>query len=196
MSNNTLEIIVTGIDEVGRGSLFGPVFAGVVVLNKKEEIILLNSGLKDSKLLNAKKRAILQPLIERNSTAWGIGQSSAKEIDFLGIRRATELAMIRAIQKLPRKPSLIYVDGLLPLSLWNGPQENFVKGEDKYPSIAAASVLAKEKRDSLIRRLAKSFEGYGLERNKGYGTEEHRNSLLNKGPSILHRKSFLKKLIE
>ena len=183
-----------GVDEVGRGCLFGPVFAGAVILNTSNELKLLNQGLKDSKKLNPRQRNHLVPLIKENSIAWALGQASAREIDTHGIRIATEKAMLRALEKFSSPPDLILVDGKLPLRLWPGKQQTQVRGESHFPSIAAASVLAKEARDELIKRLACKFSIYGLEKNKGYGTEIHRKSLITAGTSKLHRKSFLSRL--
>ena len=192
MSGN--KSIIAGIDEVGKGCLFGPVFAGAVILSKANESKLLNKGLKDSKKLNSHQRKKLVPLIKKNSIDWSLGQASAREIDNIGIRMATEKAMLRALEKLLSKPDLILVDGALPLRLWQGKQQTKIRGESHFPSIAAASVLAKEARDDLIQRLARKYSFYGLEKNKGYGTEIHRESLIKEGSTKLHRKSFLSKL--
>ena len=183
-----------GIDEVGRGSLFGPVFAGAVILNKSAEIFLQMHGLKDSKKLSVKKRNFLSPLIKENAISWSIGESSSSEIDSFGIRQATEKAMVRAIDQLIFKPDILLIDGNLPLRLWSGEQKLFIKGEDIFPSIAAASVLAKVARDELIIQLAKTYPSYGLEKNKGYGTELHRKKLKELGPTKLHRKTFKTKI--
>ena len=185
---------VAGVDEVGKGCLFGPVFAGAVILSKTNELNLLSKGLKDSKKLNFRQRKNLVPLIKENSLAWSLGQASAREIDSIGIRKATEKAMIRALEKLVNPPELIFVDGILPIRLWQGKQKTQVRGESHFPSIAAASVLAKEARDDLIRRLAQKYPHYELEKNKGYGTTIHRKHLINSGATKLHRKTFLSKL--
>ena len=185
---------IAGIDEVGKGCLFGPVFAGAVILSKTNESKLLSKGLKDSKKLSPRQRHNLVPLIKGNSIAWSIGQASAREIDSIGIREATEKAMLRALEKFSSPPDLILVDGILPLRLWPGKQITQVRGESHFPSIAAASVLAKEARDELIKRLAQMYSFYGLEKNKGYGTELHRKNLIAAGATRLHRKSFLSRL--
>tara|TARA_B100000965_G_scaffold320631_1_gene281737 strand:- start:422 stop:1051 length:630 start_codon:yes stop_codon:yes gene_type:complete len=185
---------IAGVDEVGRGCLFGPVFAGAVILSKASELKLLRKGLKDSKKLNFRQRNNLVPLIKKNSIAWSIGQASAREIDSLGIRTATEKAMLRALQKFVSPPELILVDGILPIRIWRGRQRTQVRGEDYFPSIAAASVLAKEARDELMKRLAQKYTLYGLEKNKGYGTKIHRASLIKEGKSKLHRQSFISKI--
>ena len=183
-----------GIDEVGRGCIFGPVFSAAIVLSKKNGDILRNLGLDDSKKLSPNKRSILIPYIFAFSEDWGIGQSSANEIDKFGIRYATELSMIRAIDKLKYNPIKIIVDGPLSLRPWQGIQKNIVKGEAKFTSIAAASVLAKVKRDALMNRFDIKYKGYFLSKNKGYGTKEHSSKIKKLGISKLHRKSFLTKL--
>ncbi len=187
------ESLIAGVDEVGKGCLFGPVFAGAVILNKANEKKLLNIGLKDSKKLNHQQRNKLVPLIKKYSIAWSIGQASAREIDSLGIREATEKAMLRALEKFPSPPELILVDGTLAIRLWPGKQKTQIRGESHFASIAAASVLAKETRDELMKRLALKYSIYGIDKNKGYGTEIHRKCLIKAGASKLHRKSFLSK---
>ena len=188
------KLMIAGVDEVGKGCLFGPVFAGAVILSKSNELKLLSKGLKDSKKLNFKQRKNLVPLIKDNSIAWSIGQASAREIDSFGIRKATEKAMLRALEKFLYPPDLIVVDGILPLRLWSGKQQTQVRGESHFASIAAASVLAKEARDELIKRLACKYNLYELDKNKGYGTEIHRTNLIKKGATKLHRKSFISRL--
>ena len=186
--------LIAGIDEVGKGCLFGPVFAGAVILSKENETILLSLGLKDSKKLSHRKRRNLVPLIKKNSIAWSIGQASAREIDLIGIREATEKAIIRALEKFTSPPNLILVDGILPIRLWPGEQKTQVRGESHFASIAAASVLAKETRDDLMKRLSPKYNLYEIEKNKGYGTENHRKNLIKAGLTKLHRKTFLSRL--
>ncbi len=186
---------VAGVDEVGRGCLFGPVFAAAVVLEDLAAEDLLKAGLTDSKKLSAKRRAALVPVIHSLCVASGVGQASAREIDACGIRVATERAMLRALQRLPQRPGLVLVDGNLPLRLWHGPQRTVIAGDRRSAAIAAASVLAKEARDALIRRLSARFPGYGLERHSGYGTAQNRQSLMASGPTPLHRHTFLKRLL-
>tara|TARA_Y100001978_G_C23681813_1_gene429514 strand:- start:45 stop:626 length:582 start_codon:yes stop_codon:yes gene_type:complete len=188
------ELVEIGIDEVGRGSIFGPVFSAAVVISKNNCFYLKNLGVDDSKKLSIKKRESLISYILDVSKDWGIGQSSVSEIDKYGIKNATELSMMRAIYKLRIKPLKIYIDGSLPLSLWEGEQENIVKGDSKLTSIAAASILAKVNRDSLMCRLDMKYKGYFLCKNKGYGTKDHFLSLKMKGITGLHRKTFLTKL--
>jgi len=187
--NDSIEV---GIDEVGKGSIFGPVFSSVVVLTLENNHLLKKLGVNDSKRLSAKKRNSFLPKIYELSKDWGIGQSSVREIDQYGIRHATELSMIRAIYKLKFIPSKIYIDGNLPLRLWKGKQENIIKGDTKLTSIAAASILAKVKRDSLMIRLEEKYKGYLIGKNKGYGTSDHFLSINNLGITNMHRKSFIR----
>ena len=183
-----------GIDEVGRGAVFGPVFSAAVVLTKKNGLTLKQLGVKDSKKLTSKKRELLLPKIISLSSDYSLGQSSVREIDQLGIRYATELSMIRAIKKLKDNPSELIIDGPLSLRLWKGRQRNIISGDSKFTSIAAASIIAKVSRDFLMERLERKFSGYFISRNKGYGTKEHFSSLKTNGITTLHRKSFLTKL--
>ena len=181
------------MDEVGRGAIFGPVFSAVVVLTEKNSIILKQIGVKDSKKLTPKKRQLLLPKIILLSSDYVIGQSSAREIDMLGIRFATELSMIRALRKLKEKPSELIIDGPLLLRPWNGIQKNIVSGDSKFISIASASIVAKVSRDNLMKRLENKYPGYLISKNKGYGTKEHLALTKENGITNLHRKSFLKK---
>ncbi len=185
---------IAGLDEVGKGALFGPVFAGAVIIDKQSEITLMDAGVKDSKKLTAKKRSSLAPLIQQICKSWSIGEASAEEIDSMGIRTATEKAMLRAIQNLNKTPDLLLIDGCLPLRLWEGPQKICIKGEDNFIAIAAASVLAKVARDKLIISLSTKYPNYGLETNVGYGTAFHREALIKSGPTKLHRRTFLSKI--
>ncbi len=188
-----------GVDEVGRGCWFGPVFAAAVVLPAEAAAPLARAGLTDSKALSARRREQLVPLISERAVAWALGQASAAEIDRHGIRLATEWAMLRALQRLSgalgAPPPLVLVDGILPLRCWPGPQRCLVRGDSHSPAIAAASVLAKVARDALIGRLAERYPGYGLERHAGYGTARHRLALQQLGPTPLHRRSFLRNVL-
>ena len=183
-----------GIDEVGRGAIFGPIFSAALVLTEKNGLTLKKLGVKDSKKLTPKKRKFLLPKIIALSSDYSLGQSSVREIDQLGIRYATELSMIRAIKKLKNYPFELIIDGPLPLRLWKGRQRNIISGDSKFTSIAAASILAKVTRDFLMERLEDKYSGYFIFKNKGYGTKEHFSSLKANGISNLHRKSFLNKL--
>ena len=182
-----------GIDEVGRGAVFGPVFSAVVVLTEKNKLTLKRFGVIDSKKLTPRKRKLLLPKILVLSSDYGIGQSSAREIDQLGIRVATELSMIRALKKLKKKPSELIIDGPLLLRPWKGIQKNIISGDLKFTAIASASIVAKVSRDQLMERLEKKYSGYLIFKNKGYGTREHLSIIKEKGITNLHRKSFLKK---
>ncbi len=127
------------------------------------------------------------------SSDYGIGQSSSREIDKLGIRVATELSMIRALKKLKEEPSEIIIDGPLLLRQWKGIQKNIISGDSKFTAISSASIVAKVSRDKLMERLEKKYSGYLIFKNKGYGTREHLSSIKKNGITNLHRKSFLKK---
>jgi len=182
-----------GIDEVGKGAIFGPVFSAVIVLTEKNKFTLKQFGIKDSKKLTPKKRKLLLPKILLLSSDYGIGQSSAREVDKLGIRVATELSMLRALKKLKEKPYELIIDGPLLLRPWKGMQKNIVSGDSKFISIASASIVAKVARDNLMERLEKKYSGYFIFKNKGYGTREHLSLIKKNGINELHRKSFLKK---
>ena len=188
--NNSSEV---GIDEVGKGAVFGPVFSAAVEITEKNKFILKKIGVTDSKKLTPKKRKFFLQKILMLSSDYGIGQSSAREIDKLGIRVATELSMIRALKKLKKHPTEIIIDGPLPLRPWKGIQKNIVSGDSKFISIASASILAKVSRDTLMERLEKKYSGYLIFKNKGYGTREHLSIINKNGITNLHRKSFLKK---
>ena len=188
--NKVLEV---GLDEVGKGAVFGPVFSAVVVLTEKNKRMLKKFGVMDSKKLTPKKRKLLLPKILLLSSDYGIGQSSAREIDRFGIRNATELSMVRALKKLKEKPSELMVDGPLLLRAWDGIQKNIISGDSKFIAISSASIIAKVSRDNLMERLEKKFPGYLLSKNKGYGTREHLEIIKINGITNLHRKSFLRK---
>ena len=168
-----------GVDEVGRGAIFGPVFSAVVELTEKNKFTLKQLGVTDSKKLTPKKRKLLLPKILLLSSDYGIGQSSVREIDKLGIRVATELSMIRALKKLKKSPPELIIDGPLLLRPWKGIQKNIVAGDSKFTSIASASIIAKISRDNLMERLERKYPGYLIFKNKGYGTKEHFLSLIH-----------------
>jgi ribonuclease HII len=177
---------VAGIDEVGRGPLAGPVVAVAVVL--PEECFI--DGVDDSKVLTAENRRDLVACILRRCLDVGIGAASTREIDRLNIRRATALAMDRAIRRLRHSPDHLLVDGLPVPELGLDRHTAVVDGDQKVHSIACASVLGKVLRDRLMERLAARYREYAWERNKGYGTPEHLEALLRWGPTPHHRKSF------
>ena len=177
--------ILAGVDEVGRGSLIGPVYAAAVILNKSINKKLL----KDSKSLSRKKREELYSYIKKNSI-WAIGQSSVKEIEKLNILNASLLAMKRAIIKLRKKPSLVLIDGNKLPNLRNYKLKYVIKGDQKIPSISAASIIAKVSRDRFITKLSKQFDNYGWNTNSGYGTKEHLIAIKKFGITEYHRKTF------
>tara|TARA_Y100001970_G_C14242087_1_gene865553 strand:- start:482 stop:1099 length:618 start_codon:yes stop_codon:yes gene_type:complete len=183
--NKNLMKIIAGVDEVGRGSLIGPVYAAAVILNKSIKKKLL----KDSKSLNSSKREILSKYIKKNSI-WAIGKASVKEIDKINILHASLLAMKRAIQKLEKKPSLVLIDGNKLPKIRNYKLKSIIKGDKKIPSISAASIIAKVTRDKMINNLAKKFSGYYWDQNYGYGTKRHLKAIKNLGVTKEHRKTF------
>jgi len=184
--------LIAGVDEVGRGALFGPVVAAAVIL-PPEWLVRRPpawvSGVVDSKLLSGARRSVLAASLSREAAAVGLGLATAREIDDLNIHRATRLAMVRALENLARPPDVVLVDGF-PLKDVNYRQMGVPRGDRACRSIAAASIVAKVFRDGLIEALDGLYGGYGLARNKGYGTEEHIRSLRERGPSDLHRASF------
>lgn len=177
---------VAGVDEVGRGPLAGPVVAAAVILPEGCWI----DGVDDSKKLTHEKRVALYSRIVTSCVCWGVGAASAAEIDRINIRRATALAMQRAIRRLSCPPAHLLVDGLRVPELGDEGQTAIVDGDAKVHSIAAASILAKVTRDRLMERLAPRYPDYGWERNKGYGTPEHLAALDRLGPTRHHRQSF------
>ena len=177
--------IIAGVDEVGRGSLIGPVYAAAVILNKSVNAKIL----KDSKSLSKKKRKVLFNYIKKNSI-WASGKASVKEIDKINILEASLLAMKRAIIKLKKKPTLVLVDGNKLPKIKNYNLKFVVKGDQKIPSISAASIIAKVTRDKMITNLGKKFKGYYLDKNSGYGTKQHLKAIKNLGITSEHRKTF------
>ena len=177
--------IVAGVDEVGRGSLIGPVYAAAVILNKS----INKKILKDSKSLTKSKREILSKYIKKNST-WSIGKASVKEIEKINILNASLLAMKRAIVKLKKKPALVLIDGNKIPEIKNYNLKSIIKGDQKIPSISAASIIAKVTRDKMITNLGKKFKGYYLDKNSGYGTKQHLKAIKKLGITSQHRKTF------
>ncbi|MDC0215835.1 ribonuclease HII [Candidatus Pelagibacter sp.] len=177
--------IIAGVDEVGRGSLIGPVYAAAVILNKNINTKLL----KDSKLLSKKERQKIYLYIKKNSF-WSIGIASVNEIENLNILNASLLAMGRAIKKLKKKPSLVLVDGNKLPDIKNYKIKCVIKGDQKISSISAASIVAKVSRDKFITKLSKKFKNYGWEKNFGYGTKKHLIALKKFGSTKHHRRTF------
>ena len=177
--------IIAGVDEVGRGSLIGPVYAAAVILNKSINKKLL----KDSKILSKKKREKLCSYIKKKSI-WAIGQASVKEIEKINILYASLLAMKRAIKKLKKKPNLVLIDGNKLPDLTNYNLKYIIKGDQKISSISGASIIAKVSRDRFITSLSKKFRNYGWNNNSGYGTKEHLRAIKKYGITKHHRKTF------
>ena len=177
--------IIAGVDEVGRGPLAGPVTAAAVILDPTR----IPEGLNDSKKLTAKKReALLQQILDVAQVS--VADATVEEIDTHNILRASHIAMVRAIQGLPVRPDFILVDGnLIPNDL-TIPALAVVKGDTRSVSIAAASIVAKIRRDDLMVELAQQFPGYGWEKNAGYPSKQHREALQNLGVTPHHRRSF------
>jgi ribonuclease HII len=175
-----------GTDEAGRGCLAGPVTAASVILPKKFQNKILN----DSKQLSEHKRELLRPIIEENALDFSVCHIYENEIDKINILNASILAMHKSLDKLKEKPSLILVDGNRFKPYKNIPYKCIVKGDSKYMSIAAASVLAKTYRDAYMLKLHEEFPMYNWAKNKGYPTKEHREAIRKYGLTKYHRRSF------
>lgn len=175
-----------GTDEAGRGCLAGPVTAAAVILPKDFE----NFMLTDSKLLSENKRNLLEPLLKEGSTCFGIAHVFPEKIDSINILNASILAMHKALDQLSLIPSHIIVDGNRFKPYRNIAYTTIIKGDSKYASIAAASVLAKTARDAYMHQLHKEFPMYNWQKNKGYPTKEHRAAIEKYGVTEYHRKSF------
>ncbi len=179
-------VVEAGCDEAGRGCLAGPVFAAAVVLPADFENELLN----DSKKLTEKQRYSLRPVIEENAISWGVGICTAQEIDEINILNASILAMHRAVDQLSVRPQHLIIDGNRFKPYQDVPYQCVVKGDGKYLSIAAASILAKTYRDDFMVKIDEEFPQYLWKKNKGYPTKEHREAILQYGACEYHRKSF------
>ena len=177
--------IIAGVDEVGRGSLVGPVYAAAVILKKKID----KKKIKDSKILSKKNREILDVYIKKNCI-WSIGSASLKEIERHNILNASLLAMKRAIRKLKKKPHLVLVDGNKLPKIDNYNLKNVIKGDQKIPEISAASIIAKVARDRLICKISKKFKKYLWNKNSGYGTKDHIKAIKKFGITKHHRRTF------
>lgn len=175
-----------GLDEAGRGCLAGPVFAAAVILPSDYRNELLN----DSKQLSDKTRRLLRPIIQRDALAWAVAAASPQEIDEINILNASILAMHRALDQLILTPQALIVDGNRFRPYHNIPFTTIVKGDAKYMSIAAASILAKTCRDDYMLRLHPLFPAYRWDLNKGYPTKVHRQAIRLAGPSPHHRMTF------
>ena len=175
---------IAGIDEAGRGALFGPVVAAAVVLNPKRRIV----GLDDSKKLTPERRAELAPRIHEHALAWAVAEIDASRIDAWNIYQASRQAMIAALEQLSILPDYLLIDAMQLDVLIE--QKSLIKGDAKSISIAAASILAKTHRDARMNEWDVIYSGYGLAQHKGYGTPEHLEALRRLGPTPLHRNSF------
>jgi ribonuclease HII len=180
-----MKSFIAGVDEVGRGSLVGPVYAAAVILKKK----LNKKKLKDSKKLTKKNREILEKHIKKNSH-WSIGSASLKEIEKLNILNASLLAMKRAIIKLKIKPKQVLIDGNKVPKIKNYNLKYIIKGDEKIPEISAASIIAKVSRDRLITKMSKKYIKYSWNKNAGYGTKDHLSAIKKFGITKYHRKTF------
>jgi ribonuclease HII len=176
---------IAGLDEVGRGPLFGPVVAAAVILPEG----CLLQGLTDSKKLCEKKRNEFDVEIRLKAVAWAVAEVDAETIDRINIRQASLLAMRRAVERLGLCPDFLLIDGRDTID-WDGPQQAVIHGDATSLSIAAASVLAKVHRDRLLLELDREFPGYGLARHKGYPCPAHKAALERLGPTPLHRMSY------
>ena len=176
---------IAGVDEVGRGCLFGPVFAAAVILDPLRPI----RGLRDSKIIiDAEKRTELASQIKARCVCWAIGGADVFEIDQINIYQASRLAMRRAVEALPIQPDYLLIDAVkIELAL---PQLALIDGDAKCRAIAAASILAKVHRDACLERWHEVFPEYNLAANKGYSTPDHKRALRKHGPTMLHRFSF------
>jgi ribonuclease HII len=180
---------VAGVDEAGRGALAGPVAAAAVILSPKTGVAAHLSGVRDSKQMSAAARLFWAERIKSTALAWAVGFAAPSEIDQVGILPATRLAAERALLQLNPAPDYVLLDYLfLPENLL--PQTALIKGDQRSLSIAAASVLAKTTRDSLMQELDTQYPGYDLRLHKGYGTARHLQHLQQLGPSPIHRQSF------
>jgi len=177
--------IVAGVDEVGRGSLVGPVYGAAVILNKSID----KKKLKDSKKISKSNREILEKYIKKNSI-WAIGSASLIEIEKINILNASLLAMKRAIRKLKKKPTLVLIDGNKLPEMKNYKLKSIIKGDEKVSEISAASIIAKVSRDRLITNLSKKFKKYNWAKNAGYGTKDHKEAIKKYGVTKFHRKTF------
>jgi ribonuclease HII len=180
--------LIAGIDEVGRGALAGPVVAGVVILPHLANISWLGL-VRDSKELNSRKRESLFDLINKEAVAVGIGIVPPQVIDSINILKATKLAMMQAVEGLPRQPSFLLIDRVT-LSQCPIPQRGITRGDKLCLSIACASIIAKVTRDRMMEEFDQIYPGYGFARHKGYGTGIHISCLRKLGPSPIHRLYF------
>ena len=183
---HTKGILEAGCDEAGRGCLAGPVVAAAVILHPKKRI----RGLDDSKKLTEAKRDALRPIIEEKALSWAVGIVEHKEIDKINILNASFLAMHRALDQLSAEPAELLIDGNRFKRYKNIPHHCMIKGDGRFLSIAAASILAKTYRDEIMMELHREHPHFGWNRNKGYPTKAHREGIKDHGASPYHRMSF------
>jgi len=181
-----IEKIEAGCDEAGRGCLAGPVYAAAVILPHDFK----NDELNDSKQLSEHKRYMLREVIEKEALAWGVGVVTNEEIDKINILNASFLAMHRAIDQLKVRPEALLIDGNRFKKYHDLPHTTVVKGDGKYLSIAAASVLAKTYRDDFMNKIDEEYPGYDWNGNKGYPTKKHRDGIRRLGVTPYHRMTF------
>ena len=195
--------IEAGVDEVGRGCLWGPLVSGAVVWLPEEEwteeIRELTPQIKDSKKLSEKRRTKLAAQIEGAALDVGIGRVEASEIDAIGMTKANQLAFERAVASLSVEPERLLIDGILPLNSWTDEQHTIIEGDAEYVPIAAASIVAKVNRDSWVEEWCAgnttTAATYGLTSSKGYGTAIHRRAVVDHGILEQHRRLFLRKIV-
>ncbi|NDK54631.1 ribonuclease HII [Pontibacter fetidus] len=186
LSTYSGKILEAGVDEAGRGCLAGPVVAAAVILPPDYKHDLLN----DSKQLNKKQRELIRKDVLQDAVCWAVGEASPAEIDAINILQATFLAMHRAVEGLAQQAEYLIVDGNRFKPYGEVPHTCIVKGDGKYLTIAAASILAKTHRDRVMEKLAEEYGNYGWEQNAGYPTIAHRNALVSHGSTPHHRLSF------
>ena len=186
INNYHTGLIEAGCDEAGRGCLAGAVFAAAVILPPN----YVNADLNDSKQLSEKRRYVLRDTIERDAVAWAVGVVTPEEIDEINILNASILAMHRALDQLTTRPEAVIVDGNRFKPYGSLPSVTIVKGDGKYLSIAAASILAKTYRDDYMKRLAEEYPQYDWKGNKGYPTKKHRGAIRQFGATPYHRRTF------
>ncbi len=182
--------LIAGMDEAGRGPLAGPVVAAAVILDPEKPVY----GVDDSKKLSPKKRAALKAEIEEKAISVGVGIVDVETIDSINILEATKLAMKKAVAALDPQPELLLIDAVklkdLPIA-----QQSIIKGDALSVSIAAASIIAKETRDEMLKAYDELYPEYGFDSHKGYGTKQHMDAIRTHGPLPIHRKTFIKNIV-
>ena len=185
-------ILIAGLDEVGRGCLAGPVVCAAVIMPLEKELII--DGINDSKKLTAKERERLDKLILEKAIAYSISIIDKETIDEINILEATKLGMKNAVENLKIKPNILLIDAVKIES--DIKQENIIKGDEKSYNIACASIIAKVYRDNYMKQISLKYPLYNFAQNKGYGTRAHIECLLKNGPCQIHRKTFISKILE